>query len=74
MSKKYFPNWFITIVGQDLYTMDYAGFAPVAIQAIKEQQEIIDELKTQSQNQNDIIQALQKRIDKLENLILQHED
>ncbi len=48
--------------GQDIYTMDYSGFGIIAIKAIQEQQQMIE------QQQRTIGQLLQ-RIEKLEQMV-----
>ncbi len=47
---------------EDLYTLDYAGFSVVAIKAIQEQQEIIEEL-------NGKITKLQQQVDELQSML-----
>jgi inorganic pyrophosphatase len=54
-----FPELVGHDVKNDVYSMNYSGFGVIAIQAIKEQQEIIE-------NQSSIINELIKRIEKLE--------
>ena len=52
---------------EDIYMVDYAGFSVVAIQAVKEQQTIIDELKSE----NELLKA---RLDKIEELLFKEKE
>jgi Chaperone of endosialidase len=46
--KEIFPELVIYNTSKDLFTVDYAGLAPIAIKAIQEQQKMIDDLKLQN--------------------------
>ncbi|MCP3873004.1 MAG: hypothetical protein GY699_07605, partial [Desulfobacteraceae bacterium] len=46
----------------DLYTLDYSGFGVLAIKAIQEQQEIIED-------QEDRINKLEKKISQLQDMV-----
>jgi len=48
---------------EEIYMVDYAGFSVVAIQAVKEQQKLIEDL----QSENELLKA---RLDRLESLII----
>ncbi|MCK4980438.1 MAG: tail fiber domain-containing protein [Candidatus Delongbacteria bacterium] len=60
--EKVFPEFVVFNEEADAYTMDYAGMSVVAIQAIKEQQIVIDELKKENK-------GLNERLDKIEKLV-----
>lgn len=54
--------------GEDGYLgMNYAGLGVIAIQAIKEQQQTINELKSENQQLNNLLSQLLKRVESLEN-------
>ncbi|MBN2790611.1 MAG: tail fiber domain-containing protein [Candidatus Delongbacteria bacterium] len=53
--EKLFPEFVMYNEEADAYTMDYAGLSVVAIQAIKEQQEQIDKLKSEIEEIKNIL-------------------
>lgn len=65
-AQKLFPELVHYSEADDLYGINYAGFSVIAIKAIQEQQQVIEQ-------QKDTIENLQKRLDSLEKLILENQ-
>jgi len=52
---------------EDTYMVDYAGFSVVAIQAIKEQQAIMEQQKAEKDELEKLVKELLERVESLEN-------
>lgn len=64
-----FPELVSEGMEEDYMGINYAGFSVVAIKAIQEQQEIIDEQQNQIYQQQEVIEKLQTRLYELEVLM-----
>ncbi len=56
--QKIFPEFVYYNEESDTYTMDYAGLSVIAIQAVKEQQEIISDQESRIKKLEDVVQQL----------------
>ncbi|MEO0788970.1 MAG: tail fiber domain-containing protein [Bacteroidota bacterium] len=68
-AKEVFPEFVHYSEADELYGIDYAGFSVVAIRAIQEQQEIIDEQAVTIEAQGQELSELRQRLERLEALL-----